>query len=80
MMGRWRKHTEAVSALPYDFQQTKSRKPQAGIVSWSYYSSGREEDIRYVGCQMERGVATDRDKYAQIQMTLLKPSLGPGGP
>ena len=29
-------HTEGVSALPYDVQQTKCRKPQVGIVSESH--------------------------------------------
>lgn len=74
-------HTEGVSALPYDVQQTKSRKPQAGIVSCSHDPFIIEGDFRYVGCQTKRGVVTDRATMHRAQMDPLKPSLlGPGDP
>ena len=38
-------HTEGVSALPYDFQQCKCRKPQVGIVSRSDDPFVIEDDI-----------------------------------
>ena len=52
-------HTEGVSALPYDFQRCKCRKPQVGLVPLiddPFMTSDMVGDIRYVGCQRERGV------------------------